>query len=118
MLTTYVLLFLIGTLLSWVSLLVVVPIAQKIAEFSFPPWDESAWKLLIVASATSLVSTAVGAFSTYLSWLVGAAVFWILMVKWFDVDMFGAVAIAFVTRMFNVALLLAAAGLLAGMHLT
>lgn len=41
----YVLGFLIGTAVSWVSLLIVMPIAQRLAEFSMPPWPEALWKL-------------------------------------------------------------------------
>jgi hypothetical protein len=117
MLTTYVLNFLIGTFLSWVSLLIVVPISQRLAEFSFPPWEEALWKLLVVAAAASLVSTVVGSFSGFLALIVGGIMFWSLMVKWFDVDMFGAIIIVVITRALNYGLLVAVAGILSGMHL-
>ena len=93
----YVLLFLIGTAVSWVTLLIVIPVAQKLADFSMPPWSEMLWKLAVVAVAGSVVAAAVTPIHPWLSWIVGAIVFWVFMVKWFDIDLFAAIVIVVVS---------------------
>ncbi len=98
----YVLGFLILSLFSWVLLLIVVPVAQKLADFSMPPWPETLWKLAVVATAVNLVAIALDPVNAIVSWVVGAIVFFFLMVKWFDVDLFGAVIIVFVNWMVRI----------------
>ncbi len=88
---------LLGTIVSWVVLLIVIPIAQKFADFSMPPWSEALWKLAVVAAAGSAVSIFLDPVNIWLSLLVGAGVFWIFMYKWFDIDMFGAMVIVFIS---------------------
>ncbi len=110
----YVLVFLIGTVITWVSLIIIIPIAQKLAEFSMPPWPETLWKLAVVAAAGNIISVALDPLHHLLSWAVGFVVFWALMVKWFDVDLFGAVIIVVVSwflRLVLVGLFLGALGL-------
>ena len=88
---------LVGVLGTWITLLIVVPIAGRIASFSFPGWGQAAWKLGVIALATNVLTAIVGAFSDTLGWIVGLVVFWVLMVKWFDVDFLGAVVIVVVS---------------------
>ena len=88
---------LIGALGTWITLLIVVPIAGRIASFSFPGWGQAVWKLGVIALATNVLTTTVGAFNGTLAWIVGMVVFWVLMVKWFDVDFLGAVVIVVVS---------------------
>jgi hypothetical protein len=98
----YVLLFLISTVISWVSLLIIVPIAQKLADFALPPWPETLWKLAAVAGAINLVDVALGPVSLVLSWIVPPILFFFLMVKWFQIDFFGAlvlIAVSWIIRM-------------------
>lgn len=89
--------FAIGSVISWVLLLVIVPIAQRLADFSLPPWPETLWKLAVVVVAVNAVSVALEMVNVWLSYIGGAVVFWVFMVKWFDVDFFGAFIIIAVT---------------------
>jgi len=41
----YLLSFLIGTVITWVMLLIVLPIARLLADFSLPPWPDRMAKL-------------------------------------------------------------------------
>ncbi len=95
----YVTTFLVGTFVSWVGLLIVIPIAQKLADFSMPEWSERLWKLAIVAAAGSAISVALDPVNVWLSLIAGGIVFWVLMVKWFQIDIFGALIIMLVTTM-------------------
>lgn len=108
----YVLGFLIGTAVSWVSLLIIVPIAQRLAEFSMPPWPEALWKLAVIAAVANAISIALGPVHVWLSWIVGFVAFWWLMVKWFDVDLFGAVIIVVVSWFLRIFLVGAIVGAL------
>ena len=90
----YVIALIFGTIVSWISLLIVVPIAQKIADFSFPPWSEALWKLAVVAAAGNAVSVFLGPVNFWLSTIAGAVIFWIIMWRWFDMDFFGLVVIS------------------------
>lgn len=89
----YVLELLLGTLTSWVSLLVIIPIAQRLADFSMPPWPEALAKLAAVALGTNVIAAALDPLHWILGSLAAVVVFWTLMVKWFDVDLFGAAVI-------------------------
>ncbi len=95
--------FFFGTFISWVTLLVVLPIAQKLADFGLPGWRDLLWQVAILAAATNLVYVALMPIHFALAWLSSLVVFWVLMVKWFRVDLFGAVVIMvvhFVLRLF------------------
>jgi len=50
--------FLGGSLLEWVVLMVVIPIAQRLADFSLPTLGETAWKLLAIVVAKNLAAAA------------------------------------------------------------
>jgi len=90
----YLTAFVVGTVISWVSLLVVIPIAQKLADFSMPPWSQALWKLAVVAAAGNVVAVALDPVNFWLSAGVGGAVFWLIMWWWFDMDFFGALIAA------------------------
>lgn len=93
----FVLTFIVGLVISWISLLIVIPIAQRMADFSLPPWPETLWKLAVVAAVVNALAVALDPVHFFLSWIVGAAAFWTLMYKWFDVDLFGAIIIVVVS---------------------
>lgn len=106
-------LLLIGSLVTWVTLMIVVPIAGRLAEFSFPGWGTAAWQLAVVALVTNAATAALQPVSGLLGTIVGLIVFWGLMVKWFEVNLLGAVlivVISWVVRFFLFAFLLAAMG--------
>lgn len=102
---TFLVVFLLGTFISWVSLLIVIPIAQKLADFSFPPWGEALWKLAIVAAAANLAEILGSLANGMLGLIAGAVVFFALMFKWFDVDFFGAIIIVFVSWLLRILVL-------------
>ncbi len=83
----------LGTVVTWIILVIVVPISQKLSDFSFPPWSEALWKLAVVSAAI----TAAGIAGDQANWFVGFAasflVLFILMYKWFDVDFRGVIII-------------------------
>jgi predicted lysophospholipase L1 biosynthesis ABC-type transport system permease subunit len=87
----YVIGFAIGTVLSWIAFVVIVPIAEKLAQFSFPPWPQTLWKLAVVAAVVNAVMIALAPLHPLLSFGAGMGVFWVLMVKWFYVDVYRAI---------------------------
>ena len=93
----YVVIFLAGTVVSWVTLLIVLPLAQKLADFGLPSWPNLLWQVAVVAAIVTGVSMALQPVGSVVAWLVSFVVFWILMVKWFDVDFFGAIVIVAVS---------------------
>ncbi len=109
----YVLGFILGTILSWIGLLIVIPIAQKLADFSMPPWPEALWKLAVVAGAGNAVAVALGPINAWLSLIVGAVLFFVLMFKWFDIDFFGACVIVVATWVLRSVLMALLLGLFA-----
>ncbi|MDY7009618.1 MAG: hypothetical protein SVV80_02560 [Planctomycetota bacterium] len=100
----YVIIFVLGSVISWISLMIVIPIAQKWAEFSMPPWPETMWKLAVVSACGNAVAMCLDPINGFLSWIVGAVVFWTFMVKWFDVDFFGAIVIVIISWVLRVVL--------------
>ena len=92
----YVLAFLIGTIITWVILLIVVPIAQKLANFGMPPWPETLWKLAVISGGVNLVSLVLDPVHWLVGVIVSGIVFFTLMVKWFQVDLFGGIIIVLV----------------------
>lgn len=101
---TYVIIFVLGTIVSLISLLIVIPIARKLADFSMPPWPEALWKLAVVSACGNAVAMGLDHINGFLSLIVGAAVFWTFMVKWFDVDFFGAIVIVIVSWVLRIIL--------------
>jgi len=103
---------LIGTVISWITLLIVVPIAQKLADFGMPPLPQMLWMLAVVAVANNGVAILLGLVNPFLGWAGGVIVFWTLMWKWFDLDLWGAVIIVVVSWVLQMILLTAVMGLL------
>lgn len=85
--------FIALSLITWVLLLIVIPVSQKIAQFSFPPWGESLWRLAVVALAVNGITMSLGYWHWLVGLLAGFILFWVLMRRWFDVDFFGAIVI-------------------------
>ena len=83
----------IASFLTWIMLLIVIPIAQKLASFSLPPWRETWWKLAVVSLAMNGAMLLLDPVHFTLGWLAGFIVQWILLAKWFDVDGFGLLII-------------------------
>ena len=111
-----ILAFLIQVFLQWVVLMIVIPLTQKLAEFSMPPWGEAMWKLAVTALAMTGAATLVGALipSGLISWAVSTIVLWILLAKWLDVDGLGIWIImiaSVVVNVFLTILILGAMGL-------
>jgi len=108
----YLLSFLIGTVITWVMLLIVIPIARLLADFSLPPWPERMAKLAVIAAGVNLVQIALGEVNEFLAIIVSAIVFFTLLHKWFDVDVWGAVVIVIISWAVRMALFRALMGLL------
>ena len=106
---TALLALLIGSAVEWLILCAVVPLAQRLADFSLPPPLEMAWKLFLIVLATNLVSYGVGTGLgvPLLGSIVGLVVFWAGIVKVFEVDLFGAVIIIVVRFFVNMFLIAA-----------
>lgn len=83
-------LYVLTTVVTWLSLLVVVPAAQNLAGFSLPPWPETLWKLAVVAFVGNSLSAILSPLHPLLGLAAAAIAFLVFMVKWFDVDAFGA----------------------------
>lgn len=98
----FALTFLILTLISLITLLIVIPIARKVADFSMPPWPETLWKLAVVAGVVNAISLGLAPVNIVVSWIVATVVFWVIMVKWFDVDLFGAIIIVIVSSLVRI----------------
>ena len=96
----YVILFFAETAFQWIVLLIVVPVAQKLADFSLPPWPERLWKLAVVAAIGVGLSMLLTPVNAFLALAVSAIAFFALMAKWFDADLFGAIIIAVISRLF------------------
>jgi hypothetical protein len=96
----------LGTVIQWVTLMLVIPISRKLADFSFPPLGEAMLKLAAVSFVVVLIRLLLSFVPVpYLDWLVSGIAFWILMAKWFDVDMFGAVVIVVVSLVIRLLLM-------------
>lgn len=107
--------FIAFTIASWVVLLLAIPIAQKLAQFSMPLWPEALWKLAVIAGATNAASMALAPINFWLAAIAGTAVMWVLLAKWFDVDFFGMMVVVFVTMVVRSFVAAFAAGTLAAL---
>ena len=99
-----------GSIMEWVILLVVIPIAQRLADFSMPPALEMAKKLLGIVLLKSFIGAGIAMVLGGLFGSIAAAiVLWTGLTKIFDLDFFGAVMIvgvSFVLRAFVVGALI------------
>ena len=103
----------IGFAIQWVALVILIIIGQNLADLDVPPFPEMLWKTAVIVAASSVVTTVLDLAHPIVGWLGGLVIFWILMVKWFKVDLFGAVVLvvlSFVLRIFLLGLVLAALG--------
>ena len=65
---------LVGTLASGVVLMIVVPIAGRLAQFSFPGWGTAAWQLAVIALLSNSATAMLDPVSGYLGWAAGTVV--------------------------------------------
>ncbi|MCP4378770.1 MAG: hypothetical protein GY794_21660 [bacterium] len=87
------LIILVGTFLSWVSLVILIAIGQGIADLSVPAWPETLWKLAVMAAIPNALVVLLP-INEILAGLIIIVVFWTLMVKWFQVDLLGAIILS------------------------
>lgn len=77
--------------LNWLGLMIVIPIAGRLAGFGFPGFKEAAGKLaalvIVTLGVQFYLGPSIGLFGVVVLNLI---IFWTAMVKWFDVDLFGA----------------------------
>jgi hypothetical protein len=108
--------FLLVVLVSWVTLIVALPVAQLLTKFSLPPWGETLWKLAVVAIALSIVSVGllvwIGSFGMLIDPFVGFVVLWVFMYKWFDAGFLDVLVICIISRVANFAFVKILAGML------
>ena len=101
----------VGSLFNWAVLMIMIPVASRIAGFSFPGLKESAWKLAVVVLATNLIAFALSPVIGMWAAIVNLVIFWTAMVKWFDVDLIGAVVIVVLSFLVNMAMGMVIVGL-------
>lgn len=99
-------LVLVGTFLSWISLVILIAIGQGLADLSVPPWPETLWKLAVIAAVVDVLTIALP-LHPLLTSLIVAVVFWIFMVKWFQVDLLGAIILVVLSMVIRWAMLAA-----------
>jgi len=93
----YVALWLIGSLILWLLLLLALLIASRIADFSLPPVGAFLGKAAIVAAGVTGAAVGLDVVSGFVSWIVAMALFFGLLIKLFDMDLWGAVAVVIAT---------------------
>ena len=81
----------VGTIISWVGLMIVVPIAGKWLGFGIPSLGEFAWKLAVIVLAASVVSAVLTPVHWALASVASFALIWLLMSRWFDADLLGVI---------------------------
>ena len=100
----FIFLGLLGTFLSWISLVILIAVGQGIADLGVPPWPETLWKLAVIAIVGDALVILLPP-NVLLVNLVAAVVYWTFMVKWFQVDFQGAIILALLSRFIRVALI-------------
>jgi hypothetical protein len=100
----YLLGFAIGVAITWVMLMIVIPIARLIADFSLPPWPETMVRLLVIAAAVNFIQIFLGEVNGLLAIIASAIVFFTLLHKWFDVDVWAAIMIVIISWAVRMAL--------------
>ena len=93
----YLALWLIASLILWLVLLLALLITSRIADFSLPPVGPFLGKAATVAAGVTAVAVGLDFVSGFLSWIVAMALFFGLLVKLFDMDLWGAVAVVIAT---------------------
>jgi len=95
---------LLGMLFSWVSLVILIAVGQGIADLSVPPWPETLWKLAVIAVVPDVLIIVLP-LNILLTNLIVMVVFWTFMVKWFQVDLFGAFILSILSMFIRFAML-------------
>jgi len=90
----YVIAFFVYTAISWIFLMIVLPIARNIVDFSLPPMGELAWRAAVVAGAGAITDLVLSPISGILALVGGLVVFYGLMYKFFDSGLFATFVIA------------------------
>ncbi|MCL2700578.1 MAG: hypothetical protein FWE88_02665 [Phycisphaerae bacterium] len=112
----FTVLLLIESILTWILLLIVVPIAHRFADFSLLPWSELLWKLGVTALAVNAAMLPITLYLHWmLSWPIGLIVLWIFLAKWLDVDGFGLkviIGVTIIVRTFIIGYLMVAINVL------
>jgi len=102
----------VGSLIEWVILLIVIPIAQRLADFSTPAPVETAWKLLVIVLLKNVIGFGIGDVAGwFFGRVAGIVVFWGGLKKVFDIDLFGAgiiIVVSFLVQTFLITILMAA----------
>jgi len=93
----YLALWLIGSFILWLLLLLALLSASRIADFSLPPVGPFLGKAAIVAAGVTGAGVGLDFVSGFLSWIVAMALFFGLLIKLFDMDLWGAVAVVIAT---------------------
>jgi hypothetical protein len=86
-------LFVVDLLVSWILLMIAVPIASRLADSGMPSLKDAAWQLLAALAASRLTALLLALLHPWVGWLGGLIVFIALLVKWFQIDFFGAVVL-------------------------
>ncbi len=104
---------LLGMFFSWVSLVILIAVGQNIADLNVPPWPETLWKLAVIAIVPDLLIITLPLNPLLLN-LIVIVVFWVFMVKWFQVDFIGAVILSVLSWFIRFAMLMAIAKVVQG----
>ena len=107
----FVLTLVIGVPLNWAALMLVIPLAARIAGFSFPGIKEAALKLAVVVLVTNVIALTLAPAIGIGASVINLVIFWTAMVKWFDVDLMGAVVIVVLSYLVNIAMGIVMVGL-------
>ncbi len=91
----------VGAVLNWAALMVVIPLAARIASFSFPGLKEAAGKLAVLVLVTNAISVTLSPQIGIGASILILIIFWTAMVKWFDVNFIGAVVIVVLNAIVN-----------------
>ncbi len=103
----------VGTGFSWIVLVAVVAIGQKIADLSVPPWPEGLWKLAVIALVANAITVGIGLLIPFIGQIVALVAFWWLMHRWFDVTFLGAIVLVVISWIVRAVLMLLVLGALA-----
>jgi hypothetical protein len=104
--------FFIGVVITWVILMIVMPIARKFADFYMPPWPETMAYLAVIAALVNGVQIGLGLVNVLAALIVSAVVFFTLLYKCFDIDLWAAIVIVVISRLVVGYLVIVHSGLL------
>ena len=92
----YLIVWLIGTGISWVMLVVALILVRRIADVGFASLGDLLWRAAVVVAAVNVAATAASMLSGILGWIVAMVMFVGMLMKMFDLDLWngpsGAVA--------------------------